>query len=235
LALKILTKNHKPFRTRQNPHLRRVNYLAHLVLGGLEPERALGNFIGDAVKGRRWQDYPPGVQQGILLHRRIDALADAHPEARATRAEIRPALGRWSGVAMDLLHDHLLARDFEALSGQTLSLPAFAEQAHAVLLAQRHLMPERSQRFLDAMVAHGWLSGYARLEVMQEVSRQMDRRMALRTGAASNLEGLWAGWAHAPAARRWEERFRVCWSDVRRELAADPGLDRAEPFRRSGE
>jgi hypothetical protein len=85
------------------------------------------------------------------------------------------------------------------------------------------------------MVAHGWLSGYARLEVMQEVSRQMDRRMALRTGAASNLEGLWAGWAHAPAARRWEERFRVCWSDVRRELAADPGLDRAEPFRRSGE
>ena len=200
-----------------------MNYLAHLVLGGLEPERALGNFVGDAVKGSAWRSYPERVQEGIRLHRRIDALADAHPAAQATRGDLRPRLGRWSGVALDLMHDHFLAKDFDRVTGYPGGLHAFGEEAHGVLLAQRHRMPERSRGFLDAMVEQDWLRGYADREVMRDVCRAMDRRVSVRMGVKSNLEEMWEVWEGHASPAVWEQRFLGCWGDLRVWLAEEEG------------
>ena len=35
-----------------------MNYLAHLYLSGDSDEIKLGNFIGDYVKGNKYQNYP---------------------------------------------------------------------------------------------------------------------------------------------------------------------------------
>jgi len=56
-----------------------MNYLAHLLLSGNDEDVIFGNFIGDAVKGKQYQDYSPQIQKGILLHRQIDTFTDAHP------------------------------------------------------------------------------------------------------------------------------------------------------------
>ena len=49
-----------------------MNYLGHLVLSGQDDEVLLGNFMADAVKGSSYKMYSTGVQEGILLHRKID-------------------------------------------------------------------------------------------------------------------------------------------------------------------
>ena len=92
-----------------------MNYLAHLVLGGCDPDLMLGNFIGDAVKGSPHRTLPKGVADGVMLHRWIDTTADEHELSRISRAELRPVLGRLSGVGLDLLHDYFLARHFDSL------------------------------------------------------------------------------------------------------------------------
>ena len=56
-----------------------MNYLAHIYLSNEEEEITLGNFIADDIKGKKYIQFPLGIQQGILLHRAIDSFTDAHP------------------------------------------------------------------------------------------------------------------------------------------------------------
>ena len=56
-----------------------MNYLAHIYLSGANRKVAVGNFIGDFVKGNSYDIYPLSFQKGILLHREIDHFTDTHP------------------------------------------------------------------------------------------------------------------------------------------------------------
>lgn len=40
-----------------------MNYLAHIFLSGPDRQIRLGNFIGDAVKGNSYNDYPPAIRE----------------------------------------------------------------------------------------------------------------------------------------------------------------------------
>ena len=141
-----------------------MNYLAHMVVGhwaGLDEKGVLGNFMGDAVKGRDVEGmWGVDVGRGIRLHRAIDDVSDRHEASREARKLLRETCGKWSGVVWDVLVDHVLAQDFECLATGCGALTAFAGSHEAILAAQRETMPERSRRFFDAMVSHGWLVGY---------------------------------------------------------------------------
>lgn len=52
-----------------------MNYLAHIFLSGPNRKVQLGNFVGDAVKGSSYKNYPPDIAKGIQLHRAIEAYA----------------------------------------------------------------------------------------------------------------------------------------------------------------
>jgi acyl carrier protein phosphodiesterase len=162
-----------------------MNYLAHLVIGGPDSNLMIGNFMGDAIKGRSYRLLPEEIAEGVLLHRWIDSEADAHPASMASRADLRPVLGRMSGVGLDLLHDYFLARNFQrVLPGW--SLESFAESVQSTLHRRRREMPERSQLFLDAMVKNQWLQGYGSRKVMLQVCASMDARLNWE----SNLRAL---------------------------------------------
>ncbi len=63
-----------------------MNYLAHAYLSFNQPEIFLGNMISDFVKGKTKFGYPPGIQNGIALHRAIDEFTDAHPATKKAAA-----------------------------------------------------------------------------------------------------------------------------------------------------
>jgi acyl carrier protein phosphodiesterase len=157
-----------------------MNYLAHMVVGrwaGLDDQGVLGNFMGDAVKGRDVEGmWGVEVGHGIRLHRAIDDVSDRHEASREARAMLRATCGKWSGVVWDVLVDHVLAAEFEGLATGCGELNVFAMGQEAVLAAQREAMPERSRRFFDAMVAHGWLAGYREPETVEAVLVAMSRR-----------------------------------------------------------
>ena len=61
---------------------RSMNYLAHIYLSGKNRQIQIGNFVGDAVKGKAYNSYPDFFRKGILLHRLIDSFADTHPAVK---------------------------------------------------------------------------------------------------------------------------------------------------------
>lgn len=192
-----------------------MNYLAHLVLSGGYSDLRLGNFIGDAVKGDPFKAYAAPIANGVVLHRWIDSNADTAPEARATRAAIRPALGRFSGVGVDLLFDHFLAKNFARLQPET-SLRKFADAAQSDLLNRTVEMPARSQRFLHAMVAHDWLLQYGSRAGMLDVCRSMDARLGQRLQVASPLHRLFEA-ADAAGFDDLEASFAPFWMRIQTE------------------
>ena len=56
-----------------------MNFLAHLYLSKSNENIIIGNFIADAVKGKKYNNYPKEIKAGILLHREIDNYTDNHP------------------------------------------------------------------------------------------------------------------------------------------------------------
>ena len=80
-----------------------MNYLAHIFLSGSNRKVQLGNFVGDAVKGSSYKNYPPDIAKGIQLHRAIDDYTDRHPAVCEVVHRLQPEFGRYSGSKSVLL------------------------------------------------------------------------------------------------------------------------------------
>ena len=185
-----------------------MNYLAHMVVGshaGLDAHGMLGNFVGDAVKGRHVEaHWGPYIARGIRLHRALDEASDRHAASQEARRVLRPWCGKWSGVVWDVLADHVLADGFDQFTPQLGTLENFASQQTHVLHTQHEAMPLRSQRFFEAMVRHGWLVGYANPVVVDQVLHAMSQRRPMASPVSK-------GW---DAFEAHEEILRMCARDL---------------------
>jgi acyl carrier protein phosphodiesterase len=124
-------------------------------------------------------------------------------------------LGRFSGVGVDLLYDHFLAKNFARLHPEVL-LRTFAEDAQSDLLNRTVEMPARSQRFLHAMVAHDWLVQYGSRKGMLSVCRSMDARLEQRLQTTSPLHRLFEA-ADAAGFDDLEASFAPFWMRIQTE------------------
>lgn len=111
-----------------------MNYLAHFHLAQRRDAWIVGGLLGEYVKGPLRGEWPAGWEQGMLLHRRIDAFSDRHESrdrfARAVPAEYR----RYAGIVFDIYCDHLLSLHWQHFEGRPLR--AFATQVYTLL--ERH-------------------------------------------------------------------------------------------------
>ncbi len=159
-----------------------MNHVAHCLLSFNNPEVLVGNFMGDFVKGRQWEAFPPEVQRGILLHRHIDAFTDAHAVSMANARLLRPWAGRYAGAVLDILNDHLLYRNWSSYSTQ--SFGDFAERVFSDLDARRHLMPEPLHERWPHMLKGRFLYAYITSENLSRVLSSFMGRLPIPTDAA---------------------------------------------------
>lgn len=157
-----------------------MNHLAHCLLSFDDDDLLVGNFIADYVKGRSWQEYAPGVQRGILLHRAIDAFTDEHAAVRQSISRIRPAAGRFSGPAVDILYDFVLASQWNAF--EPVPFDAFAEKTYASLNRRRADLPSLLQDRLPYMLAGKFLHGYQSREGLDWVLQRFGSRLPAAGG-----------------------------------------------------
>ncbi len=144
-----------------------MNYLGHAFLSFERPELLAGNMIGDFVKGLIAVElYPEGIQQGIMLHRKIDAFADAHPASLRAKNLFRADYGLYAGAFVDTLYDHFLANDPSYFNSHDV-LKAFTEKAYATVEKQSALLPEDFLRMFAHMKQENWLYGYRTMKGME--------------------------------------------------------------------
>lgn len=166
-----------------------MNFLAHLALSGNLPEVMVGNFIGDYVKGNRYEKYRPLVQTGILLHRRIDFFTDAHPVFRQSSHTMKDVYGKYSGVVMDVVYDYLLAKHW-ALSGNPLALGEFVGFAHRVLLRNYFRLPGEVRSFLPFLINSRRMESYAHRWGVEKALVLMSKYTSLPNHSAQAMRVL---------------------------------------------
>ncbi len=165
-----------------------MNYLAHAVLSGNDPQWQLGGYLGDHVRGRQWETYPRAMARGILLHRQIDVFTDNHPAFTKARGRLDPTYRRYSGILLDIFFDHFLARSFTDLTGRHLGL--FAGVTYTNLRAHWHLLPRSLQRFSRYQQDHNLLVNYAHDDCIQMVLKAVSGRVRRDNPLASGLSQL---------------------------------------------
>ena len=93
-----------------------MNFLAHIYLSHDDDDIKIGNFIADSIRGKKYKNYPAQIQRGILLHRHIDTFTDAHPTVRQSTKRLHENYSHYSGVIVDILYDHFLAKNWKKYS-----------------------------------------------------------------------------------------------------------------------
>lgn len=151
-----------------------MNFLAHLYLSKDNKNVLIGNFISDAIKGKKYKNYPKEIQVGIILHRNIDYFTDRHPIVRKSMHRLNPRYRHYDGVIIDILYDHFLAKNWSSYS--KIPLEVYAENVYQFLTKNVDSFPEELQKLLPYMIEYNWLVNYASLEGIERVLGGMNRR-----------------------------------------------------------
>lgn len=124
-----------------------MNFLAHSVLAGEDPEIILGSLIGDFVKGvLRPDQLPQNVLFGVRLHRRIDAYSNQLPELSRSASRLPSSLRRYAPPCIDVVADHFLAQQ---LNDKPREFSAYREWLYALALTEGVKHAPISQRFFS--------------------------------------------------------------------------------------
>jgi len=149
-----------------------MNFLAHIYLSGEDDFVKIGNFMADSIRGSHYLDYPNPIRKGILLHRHIDSFTDMHPIYRQSKHRLHEKYGHYSGVIMDILYDHFLAKNWSKYSDE--KLEDYADNFYQLLQDNYDILTERIKGMMPYMIARNWFVSYATIAGLEMILFQMD-------------------------------------------------------------
>lgn len=165
-----------------------MNFLAHCFLSCNEEERLVGNFLADYIGNSPLDDYPAGIEEGVILHRKIDSYTDQHPEVLKGVRRLYGAHHKYAPVVVDILYDYMLAYNWSRYSDQ--SLDEFAKNTYASLEKYLPYMPARLKRSLPLMIADNWLMNYGTKEGLRFTFGKLQQRVSKPEHLAGAVDSL---------------------------------------------
>ncbi len=151
-----------------------MNYLAHFYLSDYNENLIIGNYIADDVKGKRYLDYAPKIQEGIILHRKIDAFTDSHEVVLNSKNLIRHHQRKYTPVVIDIFYDYFLATEWSLHSNVNLS--DFTSFIYKILFTNISKLPLKSQARLPFMAKSDWLYNYRKIEGISKSLKGLSKR-----------------------------------------------------------
>ncbi|UCH64212.1 MAG: DUF479 domain-containing protein [Fidelibacterota bacterium] len=148
--------------------------------------------MGDFVKGDGYYQYSTGIQQAILLHRRIDAYSNTHPVYRRSKRRIHSSYRHTKGILVDLFYDHFLARDWDQYTVEP--LPAFTSRVYQALEVHWGILPRRLQSILPPMATDDWLLAYRDTANIGRALTGLSRRLSHENKLNRGLDELQANY-----------------------------------------
>lgn len=188
-----------------------MNYLAHLLLSGPDPDWRLGGLLGDFVKGPLRGERPAAIEAGIRLHRRIDATTDDHPAYRDSLALLDPHWRRYAGIVLDIWFDHLLNRQWSRWHPQPLE--EFCDQCWRDFHARSRYIPPRALAFMQRAEEYKLLESYGDPAVIRRALERVGLRLRRPVPLHRVLPELCA------AESALERNFERLFTDLNREAA----------------
>ena len=151
-----------------------MNFLAHFHLAWPVDGLLAGGLEGDYYKGPLKGELPHSIEQGVKLHRSIDAYTDAHPLIRQLCREFPPELRRYAGILIDLSFDHYLSLHWGKYS--PLELKTFNESVYGSLHTQRASLSDAANRMLQRIIDYDILGLYGDWETVPASAARIGER-----------------------------------------------------------
>ena len=151
-----------------------MNFLAHIYLSGDNDLIKIGNFMADGIRGKQFENYPPEIQRGIILHRFIDTYTDSHPIFRKSTKRLHERYHHYAGVIVDIVYDHFLAKNWSNYSDE--KLESFISRFYNSLHDNYDILTEKTQDLMPYMIGRNWLLSYRTVDGIHQILTQMDRR-----------------------------------------------------------
>lgn len=151
-----------------------MNYLAHFHLSHGNDDLLLGALLGDFVKGPLTGERSKSLEQGIMLHRKIDAFTDRHPGLRLTQQLFNPRYRRFAGIMTDVLFDHFLNRHWQRFHPQ--SLDDFSRDIYR-LLATSNKLPPAARRQAENLARYDVFVNYRHWQTVDAALTRIGQRI----------------------------------------------------------
>lgn len=165
-----------------------LNFLAHIFLSGDNDQIKIGNYIGDFVKGNQLNNYPIGIRNGIILHRRIDHFTDNHPIVLESKKRLRPTYRHYAPVIVDMYYDHLLAANWVDYS--KLELKKFTTDFYDLAWSKSDVLPDTVINLLTHMSSTDWLYNYKYIAGLQKAMTGMSKRTKFESRMEESVKDL---------------------------------------------
>jgi len=165
-----------------------MNFLAHILLSNNDPDIEIGNFIGDAIKGKDYKNYPIGLLKGMLLHRQIDSFTDIHPIVHQSKKRLHPRYGHYAGVIIDILYDHFLCVNWDTYS--SIPIDIFISNFYKILENYSEHLPEEIIILRKRLISNDWFSNYKTIEGIGRVLNGMEKRIKHPIPLGQGIEDL---------------------------------------------
>ena len=151
-----------------------MNYLAHIYLSGNNDNLIIGNFIADFIRGNNYKHLPLEIQEGIILHRKIDSFTDKHPIVRISKRRLHERYGHYDGIIIDILYDFFLAKNWKNYLDKSL----LETESDFIKLMNNNLdlLPEKVKKIIPYIKNEKWLSNYATYEGIEKSLIGMNKR-----------------------------------------------------------
>lgn len=153
-----------------------MNYLGHIYFSNDDFELAKANLYGDYVKGSDLSIYPELIQKGIRLHREIDNYIDHHPLITEELLPIlRPDLPKVAPIAVDLIFDHLLAKNWSDFHEKELN--SYLDEFYDSIRTNQLEFSMTFLQQLGRMENFKWMDVYAQFEGLEKLSHGVSRKL----------------------------------------------------------
>ena len=165
-----------------------MNHLAHFLLCPADDEARAGTLIADFSRGNDLSAFTPGVELGIRLHRRIDALVDTSPQVVSLKPLVGAPLRRYAGILFDVFFDYALMREWHAF--HPASRATFSAEIYASLARTEAAMPAPARSMSARMRAYDALSSCATHEGCARTLARIATRLKRPVDLAAGVETL---------------------------------------------
>jgi len=134
----------------------------------------IGNFITDFINGSQVGDYKGQILKGIELHRIIDSFTDNHIVSKELRKILRKRHKKYASVAVDLVWDFYLCKNWSHFS--QLSLNAFAKEKYEIMIKFHDVLPLNLKNKISLMINDDFLLAYNGTRRAERSLKWMDNR-----------------------------------------------------------
>lgn len=151
-----------------------MNFLAHFHLAWPDDGLIAGALEGDYIKGPLRGELPAHIEQGVKLHRAIDAYTDGHPTIVSLRTQFPDHLRRYAGIIIDIAFDHYLTTYWTQFDSQ--SLQDFNHSIYRSLNKQEALLSSGSRTMIKRLVDYDILNAYHAWDAVPATASRVGER-----------------------------------------------------------